>query len=1380
MVTWAALLTVCMWIQTRNLASGQHTCAPTPRRLVDFTVKYSLPHFQTDKPIQNIVVNRDTEQQEVYVASQNVINAVNFSMVKLWEVKTGPVGSPDCETCKVCDIEPDPDDPLDTDNEVLLLDPAGFFLPYLYVCGSTQHGICYFIDISSPQPEPRCLYKKEQNSPTYCPDCLASPLGTKVIIAEQGATSFFFVAASVNDKVTKTYPRRSISVMRPLATEDGFHMVMTGLTVLPGLRDSYKIDYIYSFSNKDFVYFLSLQRENPSQSNSAFQTRLGRLPILIPEVWMYRELVLECRYNPKRRRRRREGYREIVYNGLQAAYLGRAGKDLAHELREDEAEDILYGVFAEVNEHGEPQKHSALCAFPLTKINHAIEEGVEACCKSGPEQLSRGLSHFQPPESCPHESYVGNDTCSDKPTLVSKPFYRLDLFNRQMRNVLFTSILVTTDGNHTLGHFGTSDGRILQVILSLYRPIVFANYSLEGAGVSRTAAVYSKDSLLFVAGNKMFSVPSAGPGCAHFMTCSVCLMAPRFMNCGWCSGICSRQHECSSQWNRNSCAPVITEFFPKTKPAGGETEVTLCGWEFQSTLRPAIISGKTHIITVGSGTSCTVLPEKSRNEVLVCKIQEKTEPGQNLTITLKVNEGEVEGRYSIDGTAQITGFSFVEPSITEIKPDYGPMFGGTTVTLTGSYLHSGTQRDVFFGDKKCHIQREPEGNGILSSIVCRTSAAADVGKVPVKVFIDNFEVTTSKMFFYKNNPFITSVQPNCSFKRGSRFVIEGQNLDSAQETEVQYISKNPNLSSLQRVCEGMRNATHMECSAPAFLEEMPEEKPETGEILIHMDGERNLWKGRFDYHRQVKVIPFENDDNVLFLKPGETEVSLHHSKLNTVSTCMKIVMTIGGVNCNAQVLLNELTCRIPKGVVIPSEGLPVRVTVNGEVYDVGTVMNDDSRYNTVIAGIVLGIIAALVVGAGLALIVMIHLRKKKRASIENRLSMLLSRNRNGSGNSVSPTGDYRRVDLSSQTSGSGAMAFQGLLYAASYDHLAIPLMPRDNISMVSLSPDLLDEVKNVLIPADMLRIEDSQIIGKGHFGTVYHGYLIDSNKQEIHCAVKSLNRITDVGEVDQFLREGLIMKGFHHPNILSLLGIMLPKEGLPLVVLPYMKHGDVRHFIRSEKRNPTVKDLIGFGLQVAKGMEYLAQKKFVHRDLAARNCMLDETFTVKVADFGMARDIYDKEYYSIQDHKRVKLPVKWMAIESLQTQKFTTKSDVWSYGVLLWELLTRGASPYPDVDPYDITHYLLKGRRLPQPQFCPDALYSIMLACWDPEPECRPTFSNLVTEVQHILSGLEGEHYISLKVTYVNLDQSRPYPSLTGSADEAEASDFDSDSHAAS
>lgn len=404
MVTWATLLTVCLWIQIQT-AWGQHTCHSTPRRLVDFTVKYSIPHFQTAKPIQNIAVNwdKDEDEREVYVGCQNVIQAVNPSMGKIWEVKTGPVGSPRCKTCTVCDIETEPGDPVNTDNEVLLLDPAGMVLPYLYICGSTQYGICYFIDITTPEPEPKCLHKKEDNSRFDCPDCLASPLGTKVTIADDGATSFFFVAASVNEKVTQKYPRRSISVVRPLSTEDGFHVVTEGLTVLPELRNSYKIDYIYSFSSKEYVYFLSMQRENPTNSNSAFQTRLGRLPIVTPETWMYREVVLECRYEPKRRRRRREGFKDIIYNGLQAAHFGQAGKDLANELGVDETEDMLYGVFAEVNERGQPLKNSALCAFPLTKVNFAIDKGVEACCKSGTEQLSRGLCHFQPCESCPHE-----------------------------------------------------------------------------------------------------------------------------------------------------------------------------------------------------------------------------------------------------------------------------------------------------------------------------------------------------------------------------------------------------------------------------------------------------------------------------------------------------------------------------------------------------------------------------------------------------------------------------------------------------------------------------------------------------------------------------------------------------------------------------------------------------------------------------------------------------------------------------------------------------------------------------------------------------------------------------------------------------------------
>ncbi|RMC00060.1 hypothetical protein DUI87_23470 [Hirundo rustica rustica] len=252
--------------------------------------------------------------------------------------------------------------------------------------------------------------------------------------------------------------------------------------------------------------------------------------------------------------------------------------------------------------------------------------------------------------------------------------------------------------------------------------------------------------------------------------------------------------------------------------------------------------------------------------------------------------------------------------------------------------------------------------------------------------------------------------------------------------------------------------------------------------------------------------------------------------------------------------------------------------------------------------------------------------------------------------------------------------------------------------------------------------------------------------------------ITDLEEVEEFLREGILMKSFHHPQVLSLLGVCLPRHGLPLVVLPYMRHGDLRQFIRTQERSPTVKELIGFGLQVALGMEYLAQKKFVHRDLAARNCMLDETLTVKVADFGLARDVFGKEYYSIRQHRHAKLPVKWMALESLQTQKFTTKSDVWSFGVLMWELLTRGASPYAGVDPYDMARYLLQGRRLPQPSHCPNTLYKVMLSCWAPAPEERPSFTGLVGELERVLATLDGELYVNLAVTYIDLDWGPPFP----------------------
>eukprot|EP00064_Thunnus_orientalis_P002586 superscaffoldBa00000195_g2593 len=221
-------------------------------------------------------------------------------------------------------------------------------------------------------------------------------------------------------------------------------------------------------------------------------------------------------------------------------------------------------------------------------------------------------------------------------------------------------------------------------------------------------------------------------------------------------------------------------------------------------------------------------------------------------------------------------------------------------------------------------------------------------------------------------------------------------------------------------------------------------------------------------------------------------------------------------------------------------------------------------------------------------------------------------------------------------------------------------------------------------------------------------------------------------EIEEFLNEAACMKDFNHPNVIKLLGVCLeggsehfPK---PMVILPFMKYGDLHSFLLRSRLGESpvflpTQILLKFMVDIALGMEYLSGRNFLHRDLAARNCMLRDDMTVCVADFGLSKKIYSGDYY--RQGRIAKMPVKWIAVESLADRVFTVKSDVWAFGVTMWEIATRGMTPYPGVQNHEIYDYLLEGHRLKQPTNCLDELYEIMYSCWRSDPLDRPFFPQL-------------------------------------------------------
>ncbi|KAL6082867.1 hypothetical protein STEG23_002561 [Scotinomys teguina] len=338
---------------------------------------------------------------------------------------------------------------------------------------------------------------------------------------------------------------------------------------------------------------------------------------------------------------------------------------------------------------------------------------------------------------------------------------------------------------------------------------------------------------------------------------------------------------------------------------------------------------------------------------------------------------------------------------------------------------------------------------------------------------------------------------------------------------------------------------------------------------------------------------------------------------------------------------------------------------------------------------------------------------------------------------------------------------------------------------------VLANVSELELPADpkwelsRTRLTLGKPLGEGCFGQVVMAEAIgidkDHTAKPVTVAVKMLKDDATDKDLSDLVSEMEMMKMIgKHKNIINLLGACT--QGGPLYVLvEYAAKGNLREFLRARRppgmdysfdacRLPeeqlTCKDLVSCAYQVARGMEYLASQKCIHRDLAARNVLVTEDNVMKIADFGLARDVHNLDYYKKTTNGR--LPVKWMAPEALFDRVYTHQSDVWSFGVLLWEIFTLGGSPYPGIPVEELFKLLKEGHRMDKPANCTHDLYMIMRECWHAVPSQRPTFKQLVEDLDRILTVTSTDEYLDLSVPFEQYSPGgQDTPSSSSSGDDS-------------
>ncbi|EPQ07268.1 Macrophage-stimulating protein receptor [Myotis brandtii] len=542
------------------------------------------------------------------------------------------------------------------------------------------------------------------------------------------------------------------------------------------------------------------------------------------------------------------------------------------------------------------------------------------------------------------------------------------------------------------------------------------------------------------------------------------------------------------------------------------------------------------------------------------------------------------------------------PELIEFYPHSGPLRGSTRLTLCGSnfYLNPGGlvpegTHQVTVGQSPCRLlpkdSSEPSPvswKGFIEELVCELQPPGTQAAGPANVSLTVTNMPRGKLFrvdgasalpgfsfmvggapvpgawtfHYREDPIVLGISPNCGYT-GSHVTIRGQHLTAVWRLALSF---HDGLTAVENPCAGQLPEKQW-CHLPEYVVRGPQGWV-TGNLSARGDGAAGFTLPGFRF----LPPPHPPSTGLAPLKPEEQSVKFEYIGLGAVADCVDVNVTV----------CVDSACQVLGRVVRPGPGGPLQRTL-------------------------LGVLLALVLlVALLAIALVFNYRRRKQLAFSPNLDDLASLDHSPGGLPLSlfqAGSDYRHGPASPAGDGLDATCRgHRASFSDSGDGSCVPLLRTKSIQLGDLDPVLLAEVKDVLIPHERVITHSDRVIGKGHFGVVYHGEYIDEAQNRIHCAIKSLNRITE-----------------------------------------------------------------------------------------------------------------------------------------------------WSFGVLLWELLTRGAPPYPHIDPFDLTHFLAQGRRLPQPEYCPDALYTVMQRCWAADPAARPTFGTLVGEVEQVAAALHGDHYVQLTVAYVNL-----------------------------